>query len=74
MTGRSEWRANWNETKNYKTQFTVKPKLFRRFGAFLGTPQAQVVAEDGVHLFDLIRVKVVCVLEGAFAEGVDDRG
>ena len=71
-TGRLESRAEWNETKNYKTiQFTVKPKLFRRFGLRF---QSQVVAEDGVHLCDLIRVKVVCDLEDAFAEGVDDRG
>jgi len=31
-----------------------------------------VVAEDGVHVSDLIGVKVVRDLEGAFAEGVDD--
>ena len=31
-----------------------------------------MVAEDGVHAGDLIRVKVVRDLEGAFAEGVDD--
>ena len=32
----------------------------------------QVVAQDGVHVGDLIRVKVARGLEGLFAERVDD--
>ena len=43
-----------------------------RFDLAAGGTHAQVVAEDGVHAGDLIRVKVVRDLEGAFAEGVDD--
>jgi len=57
-----------------QSQLPIKPKSCIRFEPAAGGTHVQVVAEGGVHAGDLIRVKVVRDLEGAFAEGIDDRG
>ena len=55
-----------------RSQFTVKPRLFKRFEPLFGGIRAQAVAEDGVHTGDLTGIDVASDLEGVLAEGVGD--